>query len=99
MSHRILATLFAVTLFALPTAAAADSAAQAEPDVPLAGALVGTAVCGHVDDLLAAREALRAGSREDALRHLKAARSLLASCEERVGVTADGAEPADTLEI
>lgn len=99
MSHRILATLFAVALFAFPTAAAADSAAQSESDAPLASATVGTAVCGHLDDLLAAREALRAGRREDALRHLKAARNLLATCEERVGVTADGAEPADTLEI
>jgi len=98
MSHRILATLCAVALFAVPATAAAGSAAQPESDTPVAS-VVGTAVCGHVDDLLAAREALRAGSREDALLHLKAARSLLATCEARVGVTSDGAEPSEMLEI
>ncbi len=42
----------------------------------------GSAICGHVGELMAARSALEVGDQASALVHLKEARRLLSICEE-----------------
>lgn len=53
----------------------------------------GSAICGHVGELLAARSALAVGNRAGALVHLKEARRLLSTCEDRLSI-----EEGDTHE-
>lgn len=55
---------------------------------------VGTEACGHVGEMNAARIALQENRREDALRHLKRARSILAACDARLAAEAEGRKPA-----
>jgi hypothetical protein len=54
--------------------------------------------CGHEAELLAARQALAAGDREEALRHLRAADALLARCQGEAppAEPAPAPEPVDT---
>jgi len=49
--------------------------------------------CGHLDELEAGREALAEGDREEALRHLRAAREILVECES----AAQAAAPNESL--
>lgn len=91
-THRILAaSLCAVALVGLGM----DRPAWAEDDTKHAEELVdpSLAVCGHADELLAAREALAAGDRASAITHLKAAKALLVECERRE-VAAEPKTPA-----
>jgi len=55
---------------------------------------VGTEVCGHVGEMNAARVALQENRREDALRHLKKARSILVACDARLAAETEGRTPA-----
>lgn len=43
---------------------------------------VDISACGHLEELEAGRDALAAGDREEALRHLRAAREILVECED-----------------
>ncbi len=66
--------------------------AQAEPSTeaaagaehPVVQSEAGTAACGHVGEILAAQEALRADDRAEALWHLKKARRILSRCEAQI---------------
>ncbi len=86
------------TALALP--ALANTVADASPSTRPENAS-GTAICGHTDEMDAARIALQENRREDALRHLKRARSILVACEQLQGAmeTADGTEGTPRLSI
>lgn len=79
-----LSTLFLVG--SLAAAATADERQTRRAESAIDASQGGTEVCGHLPDLEAARTALRNGDRGTALRHLKEARRLLTSCEQRVGI-------------
>ncbi|MEZ4331877.1 MAG: hypothetical protein R3F35_08980 [Myxococcota bacterium] len=53
-------------------------------------------VCGHLEELEAGRDALASGDREQALRHLRAAREILVECE-RSARTAEPNEPTPRI--
>lgn len=46
----------------------------------------GTEICGHVGEMIAAKQALEAGQKDVALRHLKEARRILAACDQRMAL-------------
>lgn len=92
MTRRILASSILLALaVGAPFAAIAGEQANRTPQAQVSDSAIGTAACGHVADLMAAQRALRAGEREEALRHLKEARRLLATCGERLGQEVEAA--------
>lgn len=49
----------------------------------------GLAVCGHLDEMAEARQALVEGDKERALEYLRAARAILVECERQAEIASD----------
>jgi hypothetical protein len=88
----LIALMMVPTLSALP-AFADPPIADPQPSAGVEGA-TGTEVCGHVGEMNAARTALQEDRREDALRHLKEARRILAACDARLAMESEEEMPA-----
>lgn len=49
----------------------------------------GIAACGHLDEMEAAKQALAAGERDQALQYLRAAREILIACDRQAEIATD----------
>ena len=83
--RRIVSLLALCTLLLTPQVVGASSHERSNKTSGDRAAAAGTEACGHLGEMSAAREALASGDRQLALRHLKAARTILVECERRAG--------------
>jgi hypothetical protein len=86
---RPLVLAIAVACASIPMVAAAGPREEASPSSTSDQGIEG---CGHVSEMIAARAALAAGDKDEALLHLKEARRRLIACEEQLVVEGEDDE-------